>query len=361
MSQSNKLDFIQAARGFAAITVVACHFRDLFKGTEYELFAEKWLTPGAFGVDLFFIISGFIIAYSGVKYSRRDSFKFLSKRFLRIWPPYAFWTIIFSLIISGGDLGHINLSDLYKSLSFIPLNLDAPIYFGSAILYPGWTLNYEAYFYLTFSLCMIFGSYRYIVLLGFFIFTVMILPSLLGLNDPKPALLGAGYLNLTMQRILLEFAFGVLCALVYIKKIIIFTSNLINKLLFYIALIIPIIAYIFGIKTNDHGPTNFGMFYMISFFILILCSDWIEKNTKFPKWLIFSGNISFSIYLTHIIVIHLISILYQPLNFDALTKAILIIISSIPVIFFISYLSYVILEKKLHDLFMNNMKKKAVA
>ncbi|HIA7783560.1 TPA: acyltransferase family protein, partial [Escherichia coli] len=118
---------------------------------------------------------------------------------------------------------------------------------------------------------------------------------------------------------------------------------------------------IFGIKTNDHGPTNFGMFYMISFFILILYSDWIEKNTKFPKWLIFSGNISFSIYLTHIIVIHLISILYQPLNFDALTKAILIIISSIPVIFFISYLSYVILEKKLHDLFMNNVKKKAVA
>ena len=63
MSQSNKLDFIQAARGFAAITVVACHFRDLFKGTEYELFAEKWLTPGAFGVDLFFIISGFLFFY----------------------------------------------------------------------------------------------------------------------------------------------------------------------------------------------------------------------------------------------------------------------------------------------------------
>lgn len=58
---NNKLEFIQALRGFAAISVVICHLRDLFKGTSFESSAMHWMLPGAYGVDLFFIISGFII------------------------------------------------------------------------------------------------------------------------------------------------------------------------------------------------------------------------------------------------------------------------------------------------------------
>ncbi|HAT1529117.1 TPA: acyltransferase, partial [Morganella morganii] len=40
--------------------VVLCHARDFLKGTEYEKIAHNLFWPGAFGVDLFFIISGFI-------------------------------------------------------------------------------------------------------------------------------------------------------------------------------------------------------------------------------------------------------------------------------------------------------------
>lgn len=329
--------------------VVASHFRDLFKGTHYEILMNRWLTPGAFGVDFFFIISGFIITYAGFKYSPSDSLSFLLKRALRIWPPYAFWSVIFFFVVHGFEFNWLDIDNLFKRLAFIPLNLNSAIYFGSAVLYPGWTLNYEAYFYLCFSICLLLGKGRYIALIGWFLFTVIALPIILGIDNPKPVMLGAGYTNLVMQRLLLEFIFGVICALAYKNERLRFKGDALCLSAFAIALGTPVFGYISGIKTNDHGPTNFGLYYMISFSLLILSSEWIKEHIRFPKWLVFTGNISFSIYLTHIVVVFIITHLISELNVQGTYKALLTIASCLPVIVLTSYLSYIFLERKLHD------------
>lgn len=50
-----EIEWIQALRGIAALLVVICHARVVLRGTPWEAFAERSMTPGALGVDLFFI------------------------------------------------------------------------------------------------------------------------------------------------------------------------------------------------------------------------------------------------------------------------------------------------------------------
>lgn len=81
------LDYL---RGFAAVSVCLFHFTDKldFLPNDDPI---KWLfSPGHFGVEIFFIISGLVIPYSMAKgnYTLNKIPIFLKKRFIRIEPPY---------------------------------------------------------------------------------------------------------------------------------------------------------------------------------------------------------------------------------------------------------------------------------
>ncbi|POU03345.1 hypothetical protein C3369_05810 [Escherichia sp. ESNIH1] len=351
----NKLEFIQALRGFAAISVVICHLRDLFRGTPFESSAMHWMLPGAYGVDLFFIISGFIITLTSYNYKKQDGKKFILKRIIRIWPPYAFWTLAYVVLINWSNLGEINVANIIKSLAFIPLNFDSAIYFGAAALPQGWTLNYEAYFYLVFAICFFFGRFKHLAVFLWFALTLIALPRVLNLTDPKPVVVGFGYINLMMQRMMFEFVFGVICALIYKKRVLQVRSRTMFNLLIFFSFITPFTAYVLNINTIDHGPTNFGMFYMVSFLLLIFCADYIQENIKLPKGLIKAGNMSFSIYLCHIFVMTIAMLLINVAGYEGLEKALSIIALFIPLLMITSFLSYTFLEKKLHDVLHNKL------
>lgn len=253
------------------------------------------------------------------------------------------------MLINWGNFSAINIDSVIKSLAFIPLNFDSAIYFGAAALPQGWTLNYEAYFYFVFSLCFLFGRFKHLAIFVWFAVTLIGLPFLLHLSDPKPVVVGFGYINLMMQRMMFEFVFGVLCALIYKKRILQVQSRNIFNLFIFFAFTIPFSAYVLSIHTIDHGPTNFGMFYMASFLLLIFCADYIEKNIKLPKALVNAGNMSFSIYLCHIFVMTIAMLLVNQAGYDGLEKALSIIALFIPLLLITSSLSYMLLEKNLHD------------
>ncbi|EIR2665175.1 acyltransferase family protein [Escherichia coli] len=60
-----KLNSIQVMRGIAALMVVGFHYRTSLNGVYAQTnLGDLLFLNGAFGVDLFFIISGFIIVYS---------------------------------------------------------------------------------------------------------------------------------------------------------------------------------------------------------------------------------------------------------------------------------------------------------
>jgi exopolysaccharide production protein ExoZ len=116
---------LQYLRALAALAVVAFH---------------TTLTGrvGQAGVDVFFVVSGFIMW----TVSEREAapLQFLARRFIRIWPLYAVATVVMGLH------NHVNLSDLTRSLLFIPYR-DASGHIWP-VLVQGWTLNYEVLFYL---------------------------------------------------------------------------------------------------------------------------------------------------------------------------------------------------------------------
>jgi exopolysaccharide production protein ExoZ len=134
---TRKINNIQVLRAYAAVAVVIWHTGFIF---------PHLLQVGKFGVDIFFVISGYIMA----RICEGDTRFFLRRRLIRIVPPYWAMTILlfcFSLfypkmlLSTGADP-----FDLLRSLLFVPY------YRGDGLirplLYVGWSLNYEMLFYL---------------------------------------------------------------------------------------------------------------------------------------------------------------------------------------------------------------------
>ena len=79
---------------------------------------------GAAGVDIFFIISGFIMVFVTRKSAGGfTSLKtFLVKRILRIWPLYIIGTLAYAMLIARYNFNSDILLQIIKSIFFIPLS-----------------------------------------------------------------------------------------------------------------------------------------------------------------------------------------------------------------------------------------------
>lgn len=159
MPKGSTIEGIQYLRGIAAMMVVFHHVRHVFGDV------SGWTTFGSTGVDIFFVISGFIMAYmtplsrDTMSDRRSDMRRFWLKRFVRIVPLY--WIALpLSVVVFK-----IGLTDprLINDFLFIPrFNLQFPTEIWPALV-PGWTINYEMFFYLLFGLSILFGGWRLLV------------------------------------------------------------------------------------------------------------------------------------------------------------------------------------------------------
>ncbi|WP_256580953.1 MULTISPECIES: acyltransferase family protein [unclassified Pseudomonas] len=306
-NRDGKLDFIQALRGIAALMVVMLHTiqqQNIPKdsGVYYWLFSG-----GGAGVPLFFIISGFIMAYStrGVESSPKNSLIFLIKRLSRVWPTYAILTIIFWTTVTVVDdfLGaHFPYSilDVLVSILFIPLNMDsalAPLLGGSA-LYPGWSLNYEIYFYALFAFSMVFMRFKWLIFFSLIATTLIVLPLIYGSTPSLDARVNYGfksYLALLTSPLIWEFAAGVAIGLIYFSK---FKIENKSFAIFLCAITAAIVVWANLSKLSfGMGLNGWGWSLTLMFFALTIASKTV--HLKFPAGLIWVGNISYSLYLIH--------------------------------------------------------------
>lgn len=194
---------IQYLRGVAALMVAVFHAFELL---ERQSGLPNPFKVGALGVDIFFVISGFIIFVAAEK-SDPTPGAFMLRRILRIVPLY--WTL--TLLIAAVSLAR---PDLLASTVFDPQHLLASLLFlpmahptlGEMfpVLVPGWTLNYEMAFYLLMALALLAprAARPWIVL--------AMLVALVGLGSlglPLPAFY--------TQSIILEFGLGLLIGMAY--------------------------------------------------------------------------------------------------------------------------------------------------
>ena len=220
MAEKQSLDSIQILRGIAALAVVFHHAC----GTVAENAPHPaWLNQigrlpefGAAGVDIFFIISGFIMVYVS-----RDAFGrsgaaqlFWRKRLIRIFPLYwLYTTLMLLLVLSPFAMQHavFSLSYTIKSYLLIPaFNPGSALTLPQPLLQVGWTLSYELLFYFIFGTWLYLGKIKTLVpfVLGCFILAFASSP-VLPPGSPLGAFLG--------QPILFEFLYGVIVGVVFLQ------------------------------------------------------------------------------------------------------------------------------------------------
>src|SRR5262245_42124199 len=188
---------IQILRAVAALGVVLAH---IFPGA----------VIGTAGVDLFFVISGFIMVYASERlFGRGDAPRvFFLRRLARIVPLY--WAVTAVLVaypvLAGVDLAAVNLtpSVILGSFAFFP----TPRPDGSMLTvhFLGWTLNYEMFFYAVFAGFIVLSRQRAVASITALFAAIVILG--LVFKPPQP-------LGFWADPIILEFCFGMLIASAY--------------------------------------------------------------------------------------------------------------------------------------------------
>ena len=150
-SSAKVLFNLQALRAFAALNVVLFHILGTANSygfpTHHLHFLVGW---GANGVDLFFVLSGFVMVYLLHKQSAKpiSAGHFLLDRFTRIAPLYYFLSVVLFCSVLAfpsvfRSIANISSIDLIASLLFLSQALG----FGGPLLFDGWTLEYEMLFY----------------------------------------------------------------------------------------------------------------------------------------------------------------------------------------------------------------------
>ncbi len=249
---------------------------------------------GSFGVDIFFVLSGFVMALLVDK--KQDLLEFSIGRISRIIPLYWLFTVILFFVILAFPhfvpMSKISLNDLLKSLLFIPYFRDAGIF--APILGVGWTLNYEIFFYLCIAVSIGTGIRHIFLKVLFLIFACHIFFGLIVESRVLNYFFG--------KTLVFEFLLGFVCFYIHKNK---FTEKWPNFLLFLLGMISYLIMALFQIYKFQFDDL---FLYGIPSMILIISLSGLERllktnKSRFLKLLSDLGESSYAVYLTHFFVI----------------------------------------------------------
>lgn len=318
---------IQTLRAIAAWIVVAHHYvqaHGFSQKTPYLAFLSNY---GAIGVDIFFIISGFVV-YNSAQKNTVSPLNFAIHRAARIIPIYWLCTFITALLFIFWPKFipsiEVDSSFFIRSLLFIPS--PHPSGFG---IYPlvtvGWTLNFEVIFYLILFFALFFGKNRLIftVFIGIFI-----LNSILAKHIPA--------FQHYASSIIYEFCMGILIAAFYEKN----EYKNVNLITSIILLSIGIYL-LYRAGGVSHDPIKNGIPCSL-IFISAISQERYFSNFKYFNHL---GNWSYSTYLFHSLIILICIKFTNKFSFNEKITIILIIAFTLAV----SYLSFRYIEKPISE------------
>jgi len=272
---SKEVITIQVLRALAAVFVILRHVD------------RNHLAFGAMGVDIFFVISGFVMILStgrlrGQPHAART---FLRRRIVRIVPMYWLFTSIQAVRdIATGP--HVTFKEVLLSFFFIPYRMGQPI---GSIYFPvisvGWTLNYEAFFYLCFALCLLFRKSV------FWLAPIFVALTIWGLSHPEPSL---GALSILNYRLLI-FVAGMVIATLYKRR----------QLLPAIPAALLLLLSIGAVTVWHHDSywphmVVWAPAAIVGIYALLSFEPLVARHT--PRFVQLLGDASYSIYLSHLVL-----------------------------------------------------------
>jgi exopolysaccharide production protein ExoZ len=337
-----QIQFIQAMRGIAAFMVFGWHEASSFN-TPIEADIFKFIFKnGIAGVDVFFVISGFImmIVAGGSLSGGRKAAEFFIKRFSRIWPPYAVATFLYlTFMWNAGWLDPVAVHEFIPSIFFIPTASGAPS------LGVGWTLNLEILFYIIFSLGILLGAWRwpFIIAVCFSISALKFdMLSLNVISDYIPSSIRA-YLSQSLHPSFLEFFAGMLIGKLYLSNIKINRTT--GIVLGSLGCSFAFWQYFSGLW-GSVGILGWGI-GAIALIFGLAAADKAGCVWSPPKFLLWLGKISFSLYLMHVTLFAVVTKYLNEQGFLPYTKGIGYMAFIITTVLLLSWLFHVIVEIEL--------------
>jgi len=272
MKKHKRIQELDSLRGLAAISVILFHYTFRYKEKINSEF-DAWFTFefGEYGVQFFFIISGFVIFLTS-RYVK-NTFEFAFRRFVRLFPTY--WTC---LIISFIGLQSFGVEQLKVS------NIDFLVNFTMVHKLLGfesvdgayWSLVPELFFYFFIAVLLITKSFKYLNVISFL------------------WLLGIALNYFTQLPVVVEWAlilnFGMFfVAGMHFFKIYSKEASLINYVIIALSYFVCIMYY-----PDTRGVITMTLLYVL-FFLFVF------GHLKFlaVKPLIYLGKISYALYLIH--------------------------------------------------------------
>lgn len=315
-----KLNSIQLLRALAVILVVYAHSIDL--QMKYSVSRQQrffFLQDfGAIGVDIFFTISGFIITYVANRYiGTREGYSFLKKRFFRINPIYYIASLIYLVLLSPiyGQLTQSgNIRSLIDTFIMLPiLDMQTTI---DPILSVGWSLSFEWWFYCLFY-CLILFKARKKEWLLLMLPILVVTRYFLRLSDFR--------LIFMTNPIMLEFLFGVVIHWLY-------THVKIPGGIVFLLISFGILGYGYNIiygygNISEQFDVISGevsmkrvLLWGIPSACIVAGCIFLEKSGVWctlwnNRFIILTGDASYSIYLVHKTIFFLLPPLYSITGF----------------------------------------------
>ncbi|HEY5046717.1 MAG TPA: acyltransferase [Rhizomicrobium sp.] len=279
---------IQYLRGIAAMMVVFAH-----ASGQFMFVTPALCDAGVSGVDLFFVISGFVMTYTAAThdYGWRQ---FLVRRVVRIVPFYYVMTIVTAALALALPMLFLTTrftwDSFLASLLFVPY--PAP---GESVIAPilhlGWTLNFEMFFYVLFAALIWLAPWKRAGVLGAIFLGLFFCERLLHSTFAPLAFYG--------NPVTLEFAFGCVIGAAYVDGRFARIPAIVSISAAALALTLLTIGSII-----DDPPGQRELWRGLPAAILV-CA-WLSADRTMPfrnAALHRLGDATYSIYLTHIFVV----------------------------------------------------------
>jgi peptidoglycan/LPS O-acetylase OafA/YrhL len=288
-----RLGNIQALRGIAALMVLVAHVKEAegdYGGAGALL--PHWLYMGVVGVDLFFLISGFVMVYvaSAAPHGARAAARFLFNRAARIYPLYWAVTLILIALYAGKHF-------LFAEATSFPNPVETFLLLPDShypLLPVGWTLVHEMYFYSIFAAFIFLRRKTPLPSLAIWLLAIIVANALGWTN------LNA-WSKIAFSPLTYEFIAGAFVAILIQRGVRCFATP---ALLIGVGIIAVETAFFADALYPDimGAFTNRAILFGTPFAFILYGAAAIENQTGkiAPRWLRKTGDASYSLYLIHV-------------------------------------------------------------
>ena len=293
------LQWIQTLRGIAALMVLFFHMHphwDLVPVLSITSTVTRW---GFSGVDIFFVLSGFVVYRSARRtIPSHGTWPFIKKRLLRIYLGY--WPVLLLVGVLTVFVYHGNLPP-FKKMLLSTLLLYPNIW--DNWLTPAWSLTMEIYFYLWITLIALLPQRHQIKAIAGVIVLLTAWGTAWLIIDPTGVFNGQQPLRYELTGLGIEFLGGALLARAYDARARIFQSPSTT-----IPLCLLLMTAGIGIGTTSPYFDRVEVMRAASFGImgistLVLALTLEQTSINPPTWLVTVGDASYSLYLLHTILL----------------------------------------------------------